>query len=430
MTVRNRDGRQLIAACQALCERYRRASRAAGLLETLLPDAPEVTEVTVGRVPIEQRLNAMAHLAGEALEKEMRECTLMVHEFERSIEKLDRKFPMAWFRKYCQVTPETALGFADYAGLLSNHMGTGDDLRLDRIQLIITRLVEQLMPRSRTSVEQRLALVTEALPPSELDASVVETAVKTLRATVDRLNAFAHFEELLGSDLMLEARGFKLSLRAKLLHPAIMAAAIELNDSIDETIQRVARADMPEGADLQAYMAQADVRVREMFKRARVDETTTEKGFEGLQKRRAEWKRKKDEQEAAVARVERRKKEKEQWQEKKRGPVPYLVTIAVLGAILFLRLPHRPDTQPLSQAELGELSSVLASGAIGPVKHPVMLMGQVETAAWANLTPQAKHDAAVALASAMQGKGLSEATVLSDKRIAVQIRQNEVLIAR
>jgi hypothetical protein len=418
------------ATTQALCERFRRASRAADLLESLAPDMPEVTSVAVERVPIEQYLNGLTVLPPDALEAGLRDAETQVRAFERSIERLDRKFPTTWFRKYCQITPQNALGFAEYAGLLVTQLGADDSVRLDRAQLIVTRLVEALAPRASASREQRHALVAEILPACELDDGTVEGAVAYLEDAVKELEAFAHFEELLASELFLETRGYKLSLRANILHPAIMAAAIEFNESVDATIQRLARADLPAGADLKAHLAAADTRIRELFARGRTDESPTEKGFKALQKRRASWQERREAKEAQAARTERRRKEKEQWAEPKRRPWAWVLALAVVGAVTFVRMPHRVDTHALSQDELQALSPLLVSGATGPAKKPVMLMAQVNAEAWRALPAAQHHETAEALARAMGDGQLLEGTVMMNGTIVIQIRQGQVLIVR
>jgi hypothetical protein len=208
-----------------------------------------------------------------------------------------------------------------------------------------------------------------------------------------------------------------------------MAAAIELNDSVDETVKRLARADAPNG-DFKEQLAVADQKLKELFSRLRADESSTEKSFEALQARRASWKQKKDEQQAAIDRAARQKQEREEWKPRKARRWPWAVVVLALAGVLVWRLPHGADARDLSRDELTALSPVMASASVGPAKNPVVLMGRLNGQSWNAMGRDARRDAAADLAQAMREQGLIDATVFDADRPVIQIKRGEVLFVR
>ena len=411
---------------EQLRHRYRRSARAFAVLETIVPDVSFLLEAGIERVPIEQQLNAPGPLSAEALAALEGE----VRAFERSFEQLDRKIPSRWFRKYCRVTPASAEGYADYCWLLAHHVsGPGDLARLDRVRVVFGRLAELVWPIAWSSREQRGRLAAEALPPSEVPAEVMCQVSAHLSAAAERLEGFTSVEQLLASDFIVEERGYVLALREKLLDPVILTASVELETAIEEAVQRLVRAEARDEEQLHEHLAEAQTRLEEIFSRLGIDESAAEKGFAAFQRRRAAWKRKQADRARAIERQERRRKEREQWEPKKRR-WPTAVAIALLGLVVWARMPTAAVEQSLSVAEVAALSPLLEAASVGSGKKARVLLARLDATRWSELSPAARRTSANALAAVLVEQGLSNGTVFNGESIAVEIREGKVLVVR
>src|SRR4051812_21492879 len=90
---------------------------------------------------------------------------------EQGIMKVDAMVPMGWFRGHFDASKYGTEALADYAALIGRYAGD-DPARLDRAQLLLTRLIIGFLGGSAASVVKRdiRGLLAEALPPSALDA--------------------------------------------------------------------------------------------------------------------------------------------------------------------------------------------------------------------------------------------------------------------
>jgi hypothetical protein len=399
------DPAALREAVRAVRERYRRAALAADMLASLSPDGVETTALGVERVLVERQLGALA-LQPEAVAAAREK----VHAFERTLERADRKLPQSWFQKHCSVTLQNAAAAGAYASVLAANLKPGEDLeRLERIELVIARMLEANAPCDAVAV----ASTVVGLP--QVDPAAVAQAVSYLHGAREYLETFEHLAELDASDFFVETRGYKRALGAKILHPEIMAAAIAFSAGVDATMRRLS------GGDGRAALARIDQHVQQAFNAA----PKADGGFKALQTRRAGWRQKRVDAEAAVARAARRKKEKDQWQPKRRPWISPIVLV-LLGALVFVRMPRPPALQPLPPAEVAALSPLLVSGAVGRA----MLFAEIDANAWKALPPGARRPAAEALAQAMADRKLLEATVVRDGVIVIQVREGQVLIVR
>ena len=344
-----------------LRERYRGAASAFAVLETIAPDMVTLLEAGIERVPIEQQLNAEPPLSADAVTQLERD----VQAFERSFAQLDRKIPSRWFRKNCDLTASNAAGYADYCRILARNLtGPSDASRIERVRFIFHGIAEVVGPIALATREPRRELAAQVLPPSSLGAELVRQTVLHLSTAAARIAGFERLEELLVSDFIVEERGYVVALGEKALDPGIMVAVLELESAIDDTVQRLARAEARDAAQLREHLADAARRLDDVSGRMTDDESSTEQGFEAFQSRRAAWLAMKAEEARKVARAERRRKEREQWDPPKRR-WPTALFVALLAGIVWLRLPSGPNERVLSADEVAAFSPVLQTVSLG-----------------------------------------------------------------
>jgi hypothetical protein len=275
VTTELQDTDPVVRASRRAAERFRASARVLDLLSGILPDSDEGNALEATRVRLAEAFNALVLKEGDALADEVRRLESEVLSFERALEELDRTIPMAWFREHFDASQASSVALADYASLLCRYVGDSP-LRLDRIQFLLTRLISFFMRPEDASTARRIALLGEALPHVDVDDASRDRAVAFLEHAARRVSSFGRISEVIASGFFLDVRGYKLSLRQKLLDPAIMAAAIELNEAINDNLRRLAEADAPAGKELEAHLAEVDAHIKSIFTQLREDETATQ----------------------------------------------------------------------------------------------------------------------------------------------------------
>ncbi|MEW5737721.1 MAG: hypothetical protein AB1938_02280 [Myxococcota bacterium] len=411
----------LVRRAQRAAESFRACHRAHGLLARILPDTDEGHALADLRDRLAVDFNALVTKEGKALDEALRRLESDVHKYEQDLEALDRAIPMGWFREHFDASQASSVALADYASLLGRHVGDSP-LRLDRIQFLLTRVVSFFLAPEDSSTARRRELLAEALPRIELDEASRQTAVTFLRDAAARVASFKRLSELTSSGFFVDVRGYKLSLRHKLLDPDVMAAAIELNEAVNDNLRRLAEADAPAGKEIEAHLAEVDQQIKALFQALREDETATQQRFDSWLRRNAEKRAKKKAAEKAFKPAGKAKKVDRR-----------LVMGGVLAALLlvmWIRWPGGSNLQDLPAGDVAYLCPVLKSGGVGPPKSPKIFIGQVDQARWATMSLSARRETADNLARRLKERGLLAGTVLMEQQVVVQIEQGKVLLVQ
>jgi len=417
------DSHGTIRAARRAAEQFRANARVLTLLAGMLPDTDEGNALQELKARLEKDFNALVMLEGAALDAAVRKLEFDVNKLERDLEALDRAIPMGWFRENFDASQASSVALADYATLLGRYVGDSP-LRLDRIQFLLTRVTSFFMSPEDASSARRRELLAEALPPVELDEAGRQTAVAFLHDAAKRVAGFTRISEVISSGFFVDIRGYKLSLRQKLLDPDVMAAAIELNEAVNDNLRRLAEADAPAGKEIEAHLQEVDSHIKSIFKQLREDETATQERFDSWLRRNAEKRAAKGKRPGFVP-------------SGKQGPRSQYQRAAILGAVLvvgllvmWLRWPGGASLLELGASEVTAISPVLTSGTAAPKDNPRIFVGQVDKSRWALMTLGDRRREAQSIASRLAARGWLSGTVLMEQQVVVQIEQGQILLVQ
>lgn len=410
----------VVARARRAADGFRAASRVLELLAGVLPDTDEIAELIGLRDGLERAFNALTTIDPAEAEAEVRRLEAEIPGLERRLEALDARIPMGWFREHFDVKKASSVALADYAALLGRHI-KDSSARLDRIQFLLTRLLGLFVPPAEATHERLRALLAEALPPVQVDASLRQAALGFFSGAEQRLGGVERVEHLIDSGFFVDVFGYKLSLREKLLDPDIMASAIELNEAITRCLRRLAMANASSESELDAHLGEVAQRVRETFQQLREDERPSQQRFEHWLAQNAA---KRSSQAAPLpvpsAPARARKVDLR---------VVLAAGVVVLLGVLWLSQPGE-RLSDLSPGELAALSPVLASGMVAPKERPRSFVGRVDASRWRTLPPDDRRRAAADLARSLAARGLVSGTVMSDQQVVMRIEQGSVLLVQ
>lgn len=394
-----------------------------GLISPLLPNTTDYEQLEARTRSTEAGFNALVVLGGEAQREALSKLESIVQQLEQKLEALDAQIPMGWFRDHFDPSQASSVALADYATLLGRHAGD-DQSRLDRIQFLLTRLLSFFVSPQDDTPALRRQLLAEALPPPTLAAGVREAVVAFCHDAIRRLGTFTQLKELIDSGFFVDVRGYKLSLRQKLLDPDVMAAVIELNEATSLTLDRLAEAEQEQGQALEAHLAEVDLRIKAIFKQLRVDESDKTERFEAWLKVSADTKRTGKRRPTAaeyMALGPSRKDDKRLIL----GGIAF-----VLGLVLLFRIPSPDGLHTLSDADCAQLSPLVVSCATAPAKAPRIFIGEVDKSRWALMDGAARREAALHLAEQVAARGWVAATVMLEEQVVIQIEAGNVLVVQ
>ncbi len=404
---------------------FRAACRVMAVLDVMLPGDEEVGRMMGARAYLEQRFNRLTtHEPGSrAFDQLLAELEAGVLAMEQELSKVDGGIPMPWFRLHFDPRRATSEALADYASLLGRSAGD-DPARLDRVQLLLTRLVHNFVGKDGVGAPSLRALLVEALPPSPIDDKTRAAALAFFRDAAQRLAGFKALGELTQSGFFVDTRGYKLSLRRGILDPEVMATVIEFNASISATIERLAKSELPAAGALEQHMVEVDKRIRQLFKELRTDDPAALIEFEKrVAKNDSRKKRPKPKAWAAPRRPGVKRGRGFSWS---------YVVLAVGVVLFFVTLPANPNLVELPPNEVVSYSPVLVSAGVSPLppRPPRLLLGQVNRAKWALMSAKERREAAQALADALKKRGLAAATVMMEGQVVIQIDRGQLMIVQ
>ncbi|MCC6334187.1 MAG: hypothetical protein IT380_09395 [Myxococcales bacterium] len=412
----------VVRRAQRAAERFRACHRTHGLLARILPDTDEGHALDELRDRLARDFNALVTLEGAALDEALRGLESAVHKYEQDLEALDRAIPMGWFRGHFDASQASSVALADYASLLGRQVGDSP-VRLDRIQFLLTRVVSFFLAPEDATTARRRELLAEALPQVEIDDESRQTAVAFLRDAAQRATGFKRLAQIVSSGFFVDVRGYKLSLRTKLLDPDVMAAAIELNEAVNDNLRRLAEADAPAGKEIEAHLADVDQRIKSIFQKLREDETATELRFEHWLRRNAQKRARKAAADKPLFKPAGRGK-------KVHRRVVMGAVLAALLLVMWARWPSRGSLAELPPQELAALCAVLKAGAVGPAHSPKIFVGQIDPARWALMSLDARREAASALATKLRERGLLAGTVMMEQQVVIQVEGGRLILVQ
>jgi len=404
---------------------FRSACKVMSVLDVMLPGDEEVGRMLGARAYLEERFNRLT-----TLEPGSRPFDVLLAELEggliameQELAKVDSGIPMPWFRLHFDPKRATSEALADYASLLGRHAGD-DPARLDRVQLLLTRLVHNFVGDDGGASVSLRTLLAEALPPSPVDVKTRESAVTFFREAAKRLAGFKSLSELTGSGFFVDTRGYKLSLRKNILDPEVMATVIEFNEGISAAIDRLAKSELPQAGALEQHMVEVDQRIRQLFKDLRTDDPAAMLDFEKrVAKNDARKKKPKPKAWTAPRRPGVRTGRRFQWQ----------YAVLIVGALVFfVTLPSRTNLAELPPDQVLGWSPVLVAASLSPPppRPPRLLLGQVNKSRWALMNAQQRRAAANQLAETMKERNIEAATVMMEGQVVIQIERGTLLMVQ
>lgn len=419
------QGEQLVVTrLRRAAAMFRAAVRVLNLVTKLLPDTDEGDDMRDRADALEKLFNSTVTLQGPALDEATRQLESEVLTLEKELDEFDRRIPMSYFREHFDASQASSVALADYASLLGRYAGDSP-LRLDRIQFLLTRVISFFLAPEESTPERRRSLLAEALPPVTTDETTRRTAVTFLQDAARRVNGFKYLRDLTNSGFFVDIGGYKVALRQKLLDPDIMAAAIELNEAINDNLRRLAQADLPTDKELEEHFTDVEKHIKSIFSQLRHDETAIQKDFEAWlvsRKRRRKGPR------APSTKVSFGGRQKPAAS-RTRTIIMGGITV-VLALVLWLRSPPDGGLQPMPTPEVEKFSPVLAEAGVAPAGKPVVLIGQVDKAKWALLSLDDRRKEAQALARQLTNRGLRSATVMMESQVVIQVEGGELLLVQ
>jgi hypothetical protein len=394
------------------------------VLDVMLPGDEEVGQLAGARAYLEERFNKLTTLepASESFRALLTELERGVELMEQELAKVDAGIPMPWFRLHFDPRTASSEALADYASLLGRNAGE-EPARLDRVQLLLTRLVHNFVGDAGVKSPSLRSLLNEALPPSAVDGRTRDSAVAFFREAAKRLQAFKTLSELTGSGFFVDTRGYKLSLRKNILDPEVMATVIEFNEGISAAIDRLAKSEAPQEAALEQHMAEVDQRIRQLFKDLRTDDPAAMLDFEKRVAKNDERKKKPKPKKWAAPRRPGLRSRKVAWQ----------YAALVLGVIaLVATLPADKNLTELPPDQVLSYSPVLVSASLSPPppRPARLLLGHVNKSRWALMSLPQRREAAEQLAKQLDAHNLEAATVLLEGQVVMQINRGALLVVQ
>lgn len=411
----------IVARLRKVAERFRSVSRAASVVLSVLPPVREREEFESLQGALEKTLNNMVLLDGAELEKAVDAAEARVATLEDKFIAVDGIVPMSWFRERFDVSRSSSVALVDYVSLLGPLASTGDSSRIDRVQYLLTRLLAAFLPTDADSPADRRRLLMEALPPFPLDPAVLERASTFFQDAARRLSTFTTLKDFFDSGILIDVRGYKLSLRSQLLDPEVMAGVIELNEAIGRTIDALAERERTSERDLATQLAEVDARIKAIFAQDRAEETQRSvqlvRYLQSAQEAKAKGKR--------APRLE-------DFGGPRRPPVNRTrvlgVAVALLAVLVVWRGSGSSRLVELPTSECSAASSVVVSCVVAPPANPRFFVGQVDGARWALMDEPSRREAAVALAGKVRDRGWLTGTVLLEDTVVMQVENGTVMV--
>lgn len=404
---------------------FRELSQVVEVLSALLPLDAEARALEEQIVLCTADFNSLAaeDPASNEFDKKLSALDSQVSQLESAILALDAQIPMDVFREFLRATPPTNEALASYIVVLGRHLGGGDELlRLDRLQLLLTRVVNSFVtPAERKRGTRVRDLIGEVLPPPAAPAANRQSVIDFFRNATVQVLGFQTLDSLLASGFFVDVRGYKLSLRTGILDPEVMTAIIELNDATSSTIGRLATLVEGDRQRLDEYMQTVDERIRGIFKGLRVDDSELKAKFIRRQAAAA----------ASGARAPIVLTATPAAGPTNRGLRAFRIVMVVLivfaGGALLVQQQGQSSPKTVSAEQLKRLSPLLQDAVVGVGGN---LVAQVDKSKWVLMSREERLVEAASIGKKLAENGYQTVTVLLESRVVIQIDHGQPLIVQ
>ncbi|MBL9039636.1 MAG: hypothetical protein JNG84_14060 [Archangium sp.] len=428
-----------VVQSRQVSDAFRACSRVVDIVNVLLPEAAESQAAFELRNHIAAQLNALTLQDGTGFAAGVARAQADLQQLEKQLEAIDRQMTMRWFRENFDPSQSSAVALVDYATLLGRHVHDSTP-RLDRIQFLLTRAVSFFLEPSEMSMERRRQLLTDALPSVAVDEETRTKAVLFMQEAGLRVRTFPNLKAMIDEGFLLDVRGYKLTLREKVLDAEIMAAAITLNEAINDNLARLAQADSPAKKELEAHLAEVDKSLKAMFEPTRENETATQARFEkGIGKNAPvrplapSTPRAPARKALAATRTGKPPPPRKAASESffKRGvDSRFALFIVFVLATLGIRAIVNDDdatADTLGQADLVSISPMLLSGTVAPASRPSSFVGIIDPLQWRAMSGPERQAFAADFASKVSSKGWRAGTLAAGNDLAIFVEDGQVV---
>ncbi|MBL9039660.1 MAG: hypothetical protein JNG84_14180 [Archangium sp.] len=426
-----------VATSQRAADAFRAVSRIIDVLATLLPGASEIQALTDQRARLARDFDALLTLESGDFIRAVAALQLASPKLERQVVSLDAQLPMRWFRNNLDAAKVAPVALLDYAAMLGRFVGD-DVLRVDRIEFLLTRAMSFFVRPGEASEVPLQRLFGEALPSIFVDRVTRNRAVTFMEDAMLRVQGFESLDALLTSGLLPEARYVKLTLRAKLLDPAILAATIRFNEAINDNMARLAGLSGFDPLTRDPAWAAVDDKLYKAMAPARENDAALEERFAttlgvpgnlppvdesdevGPAPKKASTKRF-----AAGLNLDRFRGRSIDGRAV--GLVVVLLAAGLLSWGKSVIMPDEGANEPLSSQALSKLSPFLLSGAVAPQRNPRNFSGQIDPARWQALSKDERLKAAEDFAVQVSAMGLRVGTLAAGQQLVVFVSDGQII---
>ena len=328
---------------------------------------------------------------------------------EEVVLQIDARIPTSSIRRMPLPDAEQT---ARYAGLLAHH-AEGSLARMDRVDMLVTRLCASEGTKGRRSLRPR-ADVDQVLKlagtPSSADSS---RAIAFFAAASQRLPTLGSMNDVFEGGLYLDTRGYKVSLKQQRLDPDVLYAAAAFNLAFESRLDELQRAAGMSDSDLAGRFRAAEQQIDMLFGESAgraLEETPA--GVPSFQDRLRT-------DPIPLPRAHR------PWRNLLRGVG---IAVALAGSV-FLYVRDRGSSRLVSlpAKELARLSPLLESGSLAGGQDS-FLVGRIPSSRWILMSRSERKSAASELRNRLMRRKITAAVVFRDDNVlAIQIEQGRVL---
>ena len=328
---------------------------------------------------------------------------------EELVLQIDARIPASSIRVMPLPDAEQA---ARYAGLLAHH-AEGSLPRMDRVDILVTRLCASESTEGRRSVRPRADLdqvLKLAGTPCSADSS---RAIAFFAAASQRLPTLGSLNDVFEGGLYLDTRGYKVSLKQQRLDPDVLYAAAAFNLAFESRLDELQHAAGMSDSDLAGRLRAAEQQIDMLF---------GEPAGRALEEAPAGVPSSQDRQRTDPIPLPRARRP---WRNLLRGVG---IAVALAGSV-FLYLRDRGSSRlvPLPAKELARLSPLLESGSLAGGADS-FLVGRIPSSRWMLMSRSERKSVASELRNRLMRRKITAAVVFRDDNVlAIQIEQGRVL---
>jgi hypothetical protein len=343
---------------------------------------------------------------------------------EDDITALDRAMPTSEYRKQLLARKVAEELLCSYARMLTwDSFDDGD--RRDRFELVVSRAVlkQGEPPFTMPSREEAKRVLDQIVPTaSTVPAAAREDAVAELEKARQNLQSFKNLDELLDQGHYLDVRGYKISLRDRLLDEDILYAVVHWNGSFLDRIRDLTFAQSRPEYEVDSLLRRQADEIDEIFSVSSVDKETAKARMHAV----------KETVRMSMPEVQRENTKRVAVQSRETRRM-FTMAFGVLGLIFAIGLiavyamRERNDVVELKLPQLAAISSVLSKGAISNGTGAPVFSGEVNDE-WAVMGDTEKTNVAAHIRDALGARPVPvrDALITDGTKQVIQISNGRV----